>query len=502
MGILILSLACLVGCGSTKSETEEIQTLEDLEHATIGVVTGNYATTFIYDMFPEATIREYNLISDMVLALSQGKLDAFVTDESYYTTLRWSGTDVRRLEEPLDGGDYGIVFKKGEHQDLQEQLNEFIAEIDANGIHDELEAKWFGDTEPTEFLSTDSLTGENGTISVITCAEVKPFGYMKNGELVGYDFEVMILFAEKYGYQLDFTNVSFTAVLAGVTSGAYDVGVSGFTITEERKESVDFTSPYHHEDLVMVVNGDNTQTASTWDSLKTSFHKTFVEESRWQLILQGILTTLVISLFAVIGGTAFGFLVYMLVRAENKVISSIAKGFACLYSKLVAGMPVLVILMILFYVVFATANLSGVLVAIIGFSLTFGAFVYENLTLTVNGVDFGQTEAAYALGYTRNKTFFRIVLPQAMKMFVPVYSAEIVNLIKATSIVGYIAVNDLTKMGDIIRASTYEAFFPLIAVAIIYFIITTLITWLLGNVRGLTEPKKRKDKNILKGVVR
>ena len=120
----------------------------------------------------------------------------------------------------------------------------------------------------------------------------------------------------------------------------------------------------------------------------------------------------------------------------------------------------------------------------------------------MSGVDNGQREAAYALGYSRNRTFFRIILPQAMKMFVPSYSGEIVNLIKATSVVGYIAVNDLTKMGDIIRGNTYEAFFPLIAVAVIYFAITWIIASLLGILRKKTEPKRRKNKNILKGVVR
>ena len=158
--------------------------------------------------------------------------------------------------------------------------------------------------------------------------------------------------------------------------------------------------------------------------------------------------------------------------------------------------------MLLFYVVFGQIDVDGIIVATVGFAFIFGAFVYGQLELTVDGVDKGQTEAAYALGYSRNKTFFRIILPQAMKMFVPVYSAEIVGLIKATSVVGYIAVNDLTKMGDIIRSNTYEAFFPLIAVAVIYFMITWGIAALLGILKRKTEPKRRKNKNILKGVVR
>ena len=175
---------------------------------------------------------------------------------------------------------------------------------------------------------------------------------------------------------------------------------------------------------------------------------------------------------------------------------------AKVYSRLIAGTPALVILMLLFYVVFGQIDVDGIIVATVGFVLIFGAFVYGQLELTVEGVDKGQTEAAYALGYSRNRTFFRIVLPQAMKMFIPVYSSEIIGLIKATSVVGYIAVNDLTKMGDIIRSNTYEAFFPLIAVAVIYFLITWGASALLNIVRIKLEPKRRKNKNVLKGVVR
>jgi polar amino acid transport system substrate-binding protein len=237
-------------------------------------------------------------------------------------------------------------------------------------------------------------------------------------------------------------------------------------------------------------------------SVRESFEKTFIREQRWKLIVEGICTTMIISFFAVIGGTLLGFGLYMLARSKYLWLSKLTKGIAKVYSTIIAGTPTLVVLMILFYVVFSSPDMSGIFVAIVGFVLTFGSFVYENISLTVSGVDNGQLEAAYALGYGRNMAFFRIILPQAMKMFVPAYSGEIISLIKATSVVGYIAVNDLTKMGDIIRGNTYEAFFPLIAVAVIYFAITWAVAGLLSVLRRKTEPKKRNNKNILKGVVR
>ena len=210
---------------------------------------------------------------------------------------------------------------------------------------------------------------------------------------------------------------------------------------------------------------------------------------------------MLISIMSAVCGTLLGFGLYMLSRSEKKFIQRLTKGFAKVYSRIIEGTPVVVVLMILFYVIFGKIkDMSGILVAIIGFTLTFGAFVYDHMTVSVNSVDRGQTEAAYALGYTRNKTFFRMILPQAMTIFLPSYCGQAVDLIKATAVVGYVAVNDLTKMGDIIRSNTYEAFFPLIATAVIYFLLTWIISLLLGAVKRRFEPKLRSKNDILKGI--
>ena len=118
----------------------------------------------------------------------------------------------------------------------------------------------------------------------------------------------------------------------------------------------------------------------------------------------------------------------------------------------------------------------------------------------VGAIDKGQREAALSLGYGDVQSFFRIILPQAVPHFLPIYKGEMVSLVKATAIVGYIAVQDLTKMGDIVRGRTYEAFFPLVVVAVIYFILGGLMTFIVGRVEILINPKRRKREDILKGV--
>ena len=138
--------------------------------------------------------------------------------------------------------------------------------------------------------------------------------------------------------------------------------------------------------------------------------------------------------------------------------------------------------------------------SVVGFTLVFGSAVFGMLRVGVGAIDKGQLEAAYTLGYTNRKAFFRIILPQALPHFMPAYKGEITALIKATAVVGYVAVQDLTKMGDIVRSRTYEAFFPLIAVAIIYFILAAILTFLVNRIEIRIDPRRRSKQQILKGV--
>ena len=168
--------------------------------------------------------------------------------------------------------------------------------------------------------------------------------------------------------------------------------------------------------------------------------------------------------------------------------------------RLIQGMPMVVLLMIFYYIIFGSLNISGFVVSVTAFTMTFAGAVYGLLNMGVGAVDPGQYEAAYALGYSSNRTFFRIILPQALPHVMDAYRGEIIALLKATSIVGYIAVQDLTKVGDIVRSRTYEAFFPLIAIAIIYFLMEGLLGLFVRHISMWMDPKKRKQESILKGV--
>jgi polar amino acid transport system substrate-binding protein len=155
---------------------------------------------------------------------------------------------------------------------------------------------------------------------------------------------------------------------------------------------------------------------------------------------------------------------------------------------------VLVLLMLIFYVAFASVDINPVLVAVVAFGMNFAAYSSEIFRTGIESVDKGQIEAGIAMGFSKSRTFLYIVLPQTVRRILPVYKGEFISLVKMTSIVGYIAVQDLTKASDIIRSRTFDAFFPLIMVAILYFSISWLLMQSLEYVERAVDPRRLRRK--------
>jgi len=211
---------------------------------------------------------------------------------------------------------------------------------------------------------------------------------------------------------------------------------------------------------------------TVWNSLTESFTNNLIAEDRYRMILDGLQVTLLITLCAAVLGTLLGGLVCLCRMSRHGWLRQAAR----VYIDLMRGTPVLVLLMLMYYVIMAPLDATGIVVAVITFAMNTSAYISEMLRTAIQGIDRGQTEAGLALGFTQRQTFFRIVLPQVVKAVMPVYQGEIISLLKGTSIVGYIAVADMTRASDLIRSRTFDAFFPLIVTAIIYF----LLAWLIG----------------------
>jgi len=211
--------------------------------------------------------------------------------------------------------------------------------------------------------------------------------------------------------------------------------------------------------------------------LKERLYLNFIKENRWRYITDGLKNTLLITFFALIVGLLLGFIVAIIRSTHDKtgkmkILNAICK----VYLTVIRGTPVVVQLLIIYFVVFETVNISKVVVAVIAFGLNSGAYVAEIFRSGIMSIDQGQFEAGRSLGFNYRETMVCIVMPQAFKNVLPALGNEFIVLLKETSVAGYIALQDMTKGADIIRSRTYDAFMPLFAVALIYLILVMIFT--------------------------
>ena len=213
-----------------------------------------------------------------------------------------------------------------------------------------------------------------------------------------------------------------------------------------------------------------------------SFYLNFIKDDRWRYLWDGFWTTIGISFAAVLLGVLLGFTVAVIRSTHDKTGKLRLLNWLCkLYLTVIRGTPVVVQLLIIYFVIFGSVNISKILVAIVAFGVNSGAYVAEIIRGGIMSIDKGQFEAGRSLGLSYIQTMIYIILPQAFKNVLPALGNEFIVLLKETSVSGYIALQDLTKGCDIIRSQTYTAFMPLIAVALIYLAVVMLFSWLLGK---------------------
>ena len=222
--------------------------------------------------------------------------------------------------------------------------------------------------------------------------------------------------------------------------------------------------------------------ATLWQDFTHALHANFVAENRWRYLLDGLGATLLITALATLIGIAIGLLV-AIVRATHDMTGRLALlNLLCrIYLTVIRGTPVVVQLLIIYFVIFGSQDVSKILVAVVAFGLNSGAYVAEIIRAGIASVDKGQNEAGRSLGLTHTATMACVILPQALRNTLPALGNEFIVLLKETSVAGYIALTDLTKAGDIIRSQTYTALLPLLAVAAIYLAIVSLFAALLSR---------------------
>ena len=218
-----------------------------------------------------------------------------------------------------------------------------------------------------------------------------------------------------------------------------------------------------------------------FEELKAQFILNFITDDRWMSLLRGLVVTLKVTFFAVILGFVLGFSVAIVRDVYENTKKLKALNFLCnVYLTVIRGTPVVVQLLIIYFVIFSSIKIDKSIAAVLAFGINSGAYQAEIFRSGINSIPKGQMEAGRSLGFSYRQTMVNIIMPQAIKNVLPTLGNEFIVLMKETSVAGYIALEDLTKAGDIIRSRTYSAFMPLLAVALIYLVIVMGLTYLIN----------------------
>ena len=238
-----------------------------------------------------------------------------------------------------------------------------------------------------------------------------------------------------------------------------------------------------------------------WDNLVSQFRTAFIVQDRWQYMVEGLGNTLLLTFFSLIVGTVLGVVIATVRSSWDRVSPTMEKGplrslfgfanWICkVYLTVIRGTPVMVQIMIIFFVIMATSR-NKMLCGVIAFGINSGAYVAEIIRGGIMSLDIGQTEAGRSLGFNYVQTMWYIVLPQAFKNILPSLANEFIVLLKETAIVGFVGVTDLTRGANIIRGVTYQGFFPLISVALIYLMLVMFFTWCVSRLERRLRANER-----------
>ena len=491
------ALAWVPSAANAAVSYKELSSAEDLDqlyaNASLGVLGGTVVELGLKDSYPNANLHIFSSETDVAAAVAGNKIDYGFVTEFFANRFMETNSGYEFVTPFYMTVDDGYAIAKG-NDELREKIDAVIVRMRDEGTLASIKQKWLQDRN----YSMDDVpacdTGDQ-VLRVAIAATDEPYAFYMDGQLAGVAPEITRRIAAELGMRVEFMEMSFASEIAAVASGKADIATQ-VTPTDERRQQVDFTECYTTGDFGALTKASGAEQTDLIQSLKDNFNTTFLVENRWQLVVSGLQITCLITAGAFVLGTALAAVLCWMSRRANPV----ARGFVSLYNKLATGVPVLVWLMILYYVVFATVDIPAVAVAILCFGLQSASGIFGVFETGLAAVDGGQIEASLAMGFSRLETFRHVVLPQAAARVWSLYSGQFTALIKATSIVGYIAIQDLTKAGDIIRSRTFQAFFPLIATAVVYFAAIVLCGWIFSRLGRLLDPKRRRPAAVLKGV--
>ena len=527
LSTLVIAVCLLLSsCGSESSSEnrKQMKTKADLQGAVIGVQLGTTSDGLATELEKKGDgtkVERYNKGADAIQALLQGKIDCMVTDEAPAKAFQRVNPSLKILPETFDASSFAICVAK-DHGELKQSINHAIRILKANGVIDSIvnrhlergiavaytpkisagklnsSADKLNSSSDTQHPSDAKKMGSEAlqklglkkSLRFATNATFEPFEYYQNGKIVGIDVDVANAIGDVLGVDVEILDMEFDAIITSVQAGKADAGIAGITVTPEREKNIGFTDSYADVRQVIMVNSGDSKVVDAQQGFLDKFKSCFIDDGRYQYMLQGLGNTLIITFFAIILSVILGTLIAIVrARHERKGDWKIPNIICQFYLTIMRGTPTMVQLLIIYYVVFASADVNKIFVAVIAFGLNSAAYIAEVIRSGIMSVDNGQMEAGRSLGLSYGKTMRLIILPQAFKNVLPAMGNELITLLKETSISGYIGLVDLTKGSDIIRSITYEAMMPLGVVALVYLFLV------LGLNVGVRKLEKRLRKS-------
>lgn len=474
--LFLFIVLCFIACEKKEEQQpadKEITTIEDLNGKVVGTLTGS---SFEIDMAGNSYFRivRQPTLPDLIASLHKGRIDAILYDEVSLSDslLRKNGIKIAFRTEKS----YPCAFACAKSNiDLVNKFNEFLSKLKASGELLEITGKWMEASDYAKVPmpeTSDSLTGE--PIVVGTYYTTAPVSYMIGHDWYGFEIEILNRFGEYIGRPIEYRLFDFSALVPALQSGSIDIAGGMLFATQERQRLLALTDTYYYgygAYFIVDKSAEKGRSVPDMSDIKGSVNSNLLVENRWLFLAKGLWVTIEITLLSLLFGSMLGIGLLAMRRSHRKWMITTAK----IYSSILKGIPLVVLLMILFYIVLVGVN--SVAVAVVAFSMTFASTFANMMDNAITAIGENTYKAGLALGFTPAQILRYITGPQALKDIRPQYKSEAVSLIKNTSVVGYLAIQDLTRACDMIRARTFEAVFPLFLITIIYFI----LAWLMGK---------------------
>ena len=386
---LLASMLILFSCANKNNDSKEINSIYDLnnEKCTIGVGTGSHSQVLAEKELSKAKILYFNNEALGYNAVVTKQIDGFVFDRvPIEKAIRGGMQGVRVVDDNLsEVTEVAIGLpKKPKVENEKEMLNQYLKELREDGTLDEMYNRWVyeGNEEMPYIPEVENPTRE---LVIGTTGVIPPFTFYKGNELCGYEIELSKRLALKFNAKISFKVYDYEGIIVAVATNDIDMAIANLNITKERAEAIDFSDVLYENKVTAMVRDSVESGSAIAKFIKNTgegFRKTFIRENRYKLFIEGILCTLRITVLAIIFGTILGFILFLICYNSGARINGLIKTIFWLLRRI----PIVVLLMVFYYIIFSKLSFNSELVAIIAFSIIFGVTVAELIINTINKI--------------------------------------------------------------------------------------------------------------------